>query len=108
MAAQLLSPAQVAALDDTLADWTFAGSQLDGTARLERTYGFANFVGAFGFMAAAALVAEKLNHHPTWTNTYGTVTVELSTHDSGGVTQLDVDLAARMDEIAATHAQPAS
>lgn len=108
MRAALLTEAELAALGDTLASWTFVGSQADGTARLERTYEFPSFVAAFAFMTSAAFCAEKLNHHPTWTNTYATVTVELSTHDSGGVTELDVDLAGRMDAIAGGGAQSAS
>lgn len=108
MAERLLDQAELAALPQTLPSWSLQGNQHDGSARLERTYSFANFVKAFGFMAAAALEAERLNHHPTWTNTYGAVAVELCTHDSGGVTALDVELAERMDAIAAGFAPPAA
>ncbi len=67
---------------------------------ITRTYKFANFVEAFGFMTRAALHAEKLNHHPEWSNVYNSVTVTLTTHDAGGLTELDAKLAARMDRLA--------
>lgn len=73
---------------------------VDGRDAIARTYTFANFVEAFGFMARAALHAEKLDHHPEWFNVYRTVEVTLSTHDAGGLTDLDVKLATRMDRIA--------
>ena len=61
---------------------------------------FADFNEAFGFMARVALMAEKLDHHPEWSNVYKTVDVTLSTHDAGGVTELDVKLAEAMDKFA--------
>lgn len=67
---------------------------------VSKTYGFANFVEAFGFMTRVALWAEKLNHHPEWSNVYKTVTVTLTTHDTGGLTDLDARLAAKMDKLA--------
>jgi len=67
---------------------------------ISRSFKFANFSEAFGFMARAALVAEKMDHHPEWSNVYKTVEVTLSTHDAGGVTELDVKLAEAMDRIA--------
>ncbi|MEM1129631.1 MAG: 4a-hydroxytetrahydrobiopterin dehydratase [Pseudomonadota bacterium] len=66
---------------------------------ITKTYSFADFVEAFGWMTRAAIHAEKLNHHPEWFNVYRTVTVTLSTHDAGGLTALDVDLAARLDAL---------
>ncbi len=69
-------------------------------AKLHRELRFADFSSAFGFMAAAAPVAEKLNHHPEWSNVYSTVVVDLTTHDAGGITELDVRLARRMSELA--------
>jgi 4a-hydroxytetrahydrobiopterin dehydratase len=69
--------------------------------KLHREYRFASFVEAFGFMTSAALVAESMNHHPEWFNVYSTVRVDLSTHDAGGITQMDFDLAERMEAIAA-------
>ncbi len=62
---------------------------------------FKNFVDAFGFMTSVALVAEKLDHHPDWKNVYNRVSIELTTHDSGGITENDFALATRMVEIAA-------
>lgn len=72
--------------------------------RIARTFAFASFVEAFGWMASAALVAEKLDHHPEWRNVYARVEVELTTHDAGGLTELDFRLAAAMDELAAARA----
>ena len=69
-------------------------------AKLHREFEFANFVAAFGFMTRAALVAEKMDHHPEWFNVYNRVVVDLSTHDAGGITQFDVDLATAMNELA--------
>jgi len=68
--------------------------------KLTREFHFANFVDAFGFMTRAAIVAEKSNHHPEWFNVYNKVTVQLTTHDAGGITAKDFDLAATMDEFA--------
>ena len=65
-----------------------------------RTYRFEDFNAAFGFMTRAALLAEKLDHHPEWFNVYNRVEVTLSTHDADGVTELDVTLAGFMDEAA--------
>lgn len=74
---------------------------VEGRDAIAKTYTFKNFVEAFGFMTRAALVAEKLNHHPEWSNIYRTVHVTLTTHDAGGITELDVKLATRMDQLAA-------
>jgi 4a-hydroxytetrahydrobiopterin dehydratase len=73
-----------------------------GETALTRSFQFKNFSEAFGFMARAALVAEKLDHHPEWKNVYRTVDVRLTTHDAGGLTELDFDLAGAMDTIAAS------
>ena len=72
----------------------------DGAAII-RTFVFRNFNEAFAFMTRAALAAEKMDHHPDWSNVYKTVKVELSTHDAGGLTRLDFELAAKMDRFAA-------
>jgi 4a-hydroxytetrahydrobiopterin dehydratase len=69
--------------------------------KLHREYRFGDFVTAFGFMASVALVAEAMNHHPEWCNVYGSVRVDLTTHDAGGLTANDFALAARMDQLAA-------
>lgn len=68
--------------------------------RLHREFRFKDFSEAFGFMARAALAAEKLDHHPDWTNVWNKVDVSLATHDAGGITELDFRLAAEMDRIA--------
>lgn len=68
---------------------------------ISKTFVFENFVEAFGFMTRSALIAEKMNHHPEWSNVYKTVNVTLTTHDKGGLTGLDVELARKMDKLAA-------
>ena len=72
----------------------------DGLA-IRRTFKFRTFVQAFGFMTEAAIAAEKLNHHPEWFNVYNRVDVRLTTHDAGGLSELDFKLAAAMDKAAA-------
>jgi 4a-hydroxytetrahydrobiopterin dehydratase len=67
---------------------------------ISKKFVFKDFNEAFGFMARAALVAEKLDHHPEWSNVYKTVDVTLSTHDAGGLTELDVKLAEAMNRLA--------
>ena len=70
------------------------------TGKLHKQYSFPDFVHAFGFMATAAMAIEKRNHHPEWCNVYNRVTVDLTTHDSGGITQKDIDLAKLLDQVA--------
>lgn len=78
-----------------------AGWQADPTRdAITKTYKFRNFIEAFGFMTRSALWAEKWNHHPEWSNVYNRVTVTLTTHDAGGLTQLDLKLARKMDQLA--------
>jgi 4a-hydroxytetrahydrobiopterin dehydratase len=77
-----------------LAAWTVR----DG--KLHRTYRFGDFVEAFGFMASVALVAERLNHHPEWSNVWNTVVIDLTTHDAGGLTAADFALAREMERLA--------
>ena len=67
--------------------------------KLHRELRFANFVEAFGFMTRVALLAEARDHHPEWSNVYGRVTIDLCTHDSGGITEADFDLAAAIDAL---------
>ncbi|NIY71660.1 4a-hydroxytetrahydrobiopterin dehydratase [Marivivens donghaensis] len=64
-----------------------------------KTFVFRNFVEAFGFMTRAAIWAEKWDHHPEWSNVYKTVNVKLTTHDTGGLTEKDVKLAKKFDEL---------
>ena len=75
-------------------------NEVAGREAIARTFTFKDFNEAFGFMARAALVAEKRDHHPEWRNVYRTVEVVLATHDAGGVTALDIELAAAMNAIA--------
>ena len=79
-----------------LKGWTEVG----GRDAITRTFTFRDFNEAFGFMTRAALIAEKMDHHPEWSNVYKTVAVILSTHDAGGVTERDIKLAAAMDKLA--------
>ena len=74
------------------------GSQ--GRDVIRRTYVFNDFNAAFGFMTRVAMMADKLDHHPEWSNIYNKVEVTLATHDADGVTELDVTLATFMDEAA--------
>ncbi len=89
-----LTDAQIADHMKALPDWEHDGD------RIRRTFRFEDFVQAFGWMSSAALVAERMNHHPEWRNVWATVEVELSTHDAGGLTALDMKLAAAMDALA--------
>ena len=73
----------------------------DAASSISKTFKFSNFIEAFGFMAQAAMTAEKLNHHPEWFNVYSRVDVTLNTHDAGGLTELDFKLARAMDKAAA-------
>jgi 4a-hydroxytetrahydrobiopterin dehydratase len=75
-------------------------SETSGRDAITRKFVFADFNEAFGFMTRAALVAEKLDHHPEWFNVYKTVEVTLSTHDAGGLTERDIKLAEAMEKIA--------
>jgi 4a-hydroxytetrahydrobiopterin dehydratase len=73
----------------------------DGRDAIARSFAFADFNAAFGFMTKVALLAEKMDHHPEWFNVYNKVDVTLATHDAGGVTQKDIDMAKAMDGWAA-------
>ncbi len=95
MAERLSAEARRSALEG-LPGW----SEVAGRDAIARTFTFKDFNQAFGFMTRIALIAEKRDHHPEWRNVYRTVDVVLSTHDAGGVTALDVDLAAAMNAIA--------
>ena len=68
--------------------------------QLSKTFKFSNFIEAWGFMSKVAIIAEKMGHHPNWSNTYNTVTINLSTHDAGDiVTEKDEKLACKIDEL---------
>lgn len=91
---QKLSEVEVRARLSEIPGWALAEGQL------HKTFRFASFVQAFGFMASVALVAEAMNHHPDWTNVYNRVTIALHTHDVGGISALDFTLAKRIEELA--------
>jgi 4a-hydroxytetrahydrobiopterin dehydratase len=95
MAERLSAEARNTALRG-LAGWT----EVPGRDAIARTFTFKDFNEAFGFMSRVALVAEKRDHHPEWRNVYKTVEVVLSTHDAGGVTVRDIELAKAMNAIA--------
>ena len=95
MAERLSAEARKSALAE-LPGW----SETAGREAIARTFTFKDFNEAFGFMSRAALVAEKNDHHPEWKNVYKTVEVVLATHDAGGVTRLDIELAKAMNGIA--------
>ncbi|MCX7313387.1 MAG: 4a-hydroxytetrahydrobiopterin dehydratase [Alphaproteobacteria bacterium] len=75
-------------------------NSVPGRDAITRTFVFEDFNQAFGFMTRAALIAEKMDHHPEWFNVYKTVEVTLATHDAGGVTELDIKLASEMNRLA--------
>ena len=74
--------------------------EAEGRDAIAKRFVFRDFNEAFGFMTRAALIAEKMDHHPEWSNVYKTVEVTLSTHDAGGVTEKDIALATAMDKLA--------
>lgn len=95
MAQRLTDDARRSAIG-ALAGW----SDVPGRDAIQKSFKFRDFNEAFGFMSRVALVAERMDHHPEWRNVWNTVDVVLSTHDAGGLTQRDVDLATKMNEIA--------
>ena len=98
MAEKLTGIARTAALAK-LEGW----SEVAGRDAITRTFKFADFNAAFGFMTRAALIAEKLDHHPEWFNVYNRVEIALTTHDAGGISARDVELARAMSALAHHH-----
>ena len=96
MAAKKLDEAARKSLAQRLPGWAAA----EGRDAITKTFKFKDFNAAFGFMTRAALIAEQMNHHPEWFNVWNRVEVTLSTHDAGGLTELDLKLAEAMDRIA--------
>ena len=94
MAAKKLNEQEVTAALERLSGWTIEKE------KLHREFKFADFAHAFGFMATAAVLIEKRNHHPEWSNVYNRVTVDLTTHDAGGITSKDVELAELLENLA--------
>ena len=90
-----LTDAEIAARLKALPGWSLQAG------KLHKAFEFKDFVEAWGFMSGAALAAEAMGHHPEWSNVWNRVTVDLTTHDAGGLTALDFDLAARMQALAA-------
>lgn len=92
-------PVKIGAIDalEKLPGWSDLPGGRDA---IQRTYRFADFNAAFGFMTRVALKADKIDHHPEWFNVYNRVEVTLTTHDAGGVTALDIEMAQFMDEAA--------
>ena len=93
-APQKLDESQLQSALTTLPSWSLA------QGKLHREYKFADFIHAFGFMAASAMAIEKMNHHPEWFNVWNKVIVDLTTHDAGGVSAKDVELAKLLDGFA--------
>lgn len=94
MAATALSPLEIEALAEALPMWRLV------EGKLWRQFTFADFSEAFGFMTRVALAAEGLGHHPEWSNVWNRVNIALTTHDTGGLSNLDVELARRIDALA--------
>jgi 4a-hydroxytetrahydrobiopterin dehydratase len=90
-----LSEAERADALDSLPDWDYD----EGRDAITRTIVFTDFAEAFGFMTQVALIAEKADHHPEWTNVWNRVEITLTTHDAGGLSERDVDLAGAIDSI---------
>ena len=93
MAFPRLDEAEIRARLDGLAGWAVR----DG--KLHKEFKFSGFVEAFGFMSRVALLAESRNHHPDWSNVYDTVRIDLVTHDAGGITAADTDLAREIEAL---------
>ena len=96
MAGAKLTDAQRATLTSRLPSWTMVA----GRDAITRSLEFKDFKQAFGFMTEVALTAERMDHHPEWSNVYDKVAITLASHDVGGLSQRDVDLALAIDEIA--------
>ena len=93
MAAKKLTEAQIQENLAQVDGWTIENG------KLHKEFQFDNFITAFGFMTQLALVAESLNHHPEWFNVYNRVTIDLTTHDAGGISELDFQWAKQADAI---------
>ncbi len=92
--AEILNPRSAEQVLDDLPDW-----QMTSDGKLQADYQFHSFPEAFSFMTRVAFEAERIGHHPDWSNSYNKVHIELSTHDLGGVTEMDLKLARKISEI---------
>ncbi len=97
-----LAAAEIASRLSALPGWSIAGG------KLHRELTFTDFAQAFAFMTDVAREAEALQHHPEWFNVYNRVVIDLNTHDAGGITTLDFELARRVEDLAGRRARPAS
>ena len=91
---EIVTEVEIQAFISELGSWSIEGG------KLHREYAFRDFVQAFGFMSQVALLAERAAHHPEWFNVYNRVVVDLTTHEAGGITQKDLDLAREMERTA--------
>jgi len=91
-----MSKTEIESAMPSLTGWAL----MEGREAIQKTFVFKNFVEAFGFMTKAALMAEKMNHHPEWSNVYKTVDVTLATHDVNGLSELDIKMAKAMNDFA--------
>jgi 4a-hydroxytetrahydrobiopterin dehydratase len=89
-----LSEGELKALLPNINGWSVAGG------KLHREYKFRDFIEAWGFMTSAALVIQAMDHHPEWSNVYSKVVIDLVTHDAGGITLMDTELAGKLEELA--------
>ena len=97
MSIEAFSPAQLQEQLDSLNKDDVNSWSIE-SEKLTKTFRFSNFSEAFAFMSRCALYAEKVDHHPEWFNVYGTVKVQLTTHDAGGISSRDIEMATVMDE----------
>jgi 4a-hydroxytetrahydrobiopterin dehydratase len=93
---QKIAPEQIASLMAGLPQWRY---QPERGGSMTRNFKFIDFNEAFGFMTRVALLAEQHNHHPEWSNVYNRVSITLTTHDAGGLSARDLDLAQRIDNL---------
>ncbi len=93
MSVQKMSSEQIQAELANLQEWELKNE------KLHRELKFKNFVQAFGFMTQVAILAEQMNHHPEWSNVYSRVIIDLTTHEAGGISQRDIELAQKIDKV---------
>ena len=86
---------QLGKLNENLAEhpWSIANN------KLHKEFRFANFIEAFGFMTRSAIIAQAMNHHPEWSNVYNRVVIDLTTHEAGGISSLDFELAEKIEAL---------
>ncbi len=89
-----IDPELLLSIKNDLPDW-----KITEKGTLHRKFTFSNFIEAFGFMTKVAIIAESINHHPEWKNVYSTVSIDLVTHDLGGLSELDLKLAKAINQI---------